>query len=284
MKKLLIASATIATISLSGLAMAKPTGPNLSHPHPFKEMASHLRGLSLSDSQREQIKTLVRSFKASHPTEGFRRDYENIIDFTNASEAEISQFVKTTFEARENKHFDFAQLRHGIFNILTPEQKAKILARQENVEPTGEPRKKHKMFAKHDGKDRRDPTQRGNKRSLDKPRSSFKEDSPFRGIALTEAQLTALASLEETYEDTASANRETMHNFRDAQRSLIRSEAFSKDTWNALVETYKADLIGAGIAKIKHRQAMFAVLTDDQQATLKARHKERRELHELLIP
>ena len=59
MKKLLIASATVAAISLGGLALAQPAGPGMRHHEPVKEIVKHLRGLSLSDAQREEIKTLI---------------------------------------------------------------------------------------------------------------------------------------------------------------------------------------------------------------------------------
>jgi flagellar basal body L-ring protein FlgH len=52
MKKLLIASATVAAISLGGLALAQPAGPGMRHHEPVKEIVKHLRGLSLSDAQR----------------------------------------------------------------------------------------------------------------------------------------------------------------------------------------------------------------------------------------
>ena len=63
MKKLLIASATVAAISLGGLALAQPAGPGMRHHEPVKEIVKHLRGLSLSDAQREEIKTLISAFK-----------------------------------------------------------------------------------------------------------------------------------------------------------------------------------------------------------------------------
>jgi len=64
MKKLLIASVTVAAIGLGGLALAQPLGPGMRHHEPVKEMVKHLRDLSLSDTQREEIKTLVSALKS----------------------------------------------------------------------------------------------------------------------------------------------------------------------------------------------------------------------------
>ena len=49
-----------------------------------------------------------------------------------------------------------------------------------------------------------------------------------------------------------------------------------------LVAQYKDDLVSAGIEKAKQRQAMFAVLTPEQQAELKAQREEGRKLRDLL--
>ena len=52
MKKLLIASTTVAAISLGGLALAQPAGSGMRHHEPVKEIVQELRGLSLSDAKR----------------------------------------------------------------------------------------------------------------------------------------------------------------------------------------------------------------------------------------
>ena len=56
---------------------------------------------------------------------------EPSFDFETASEAQISTFIQTQLEERESKHFALAQLRHNIFNVLSEEQQAKVLAREE---------------------------------------------------------------------------------------------------------------------------------------------------------
>ena len=103
-----------------------------------------------------------------------------------------------------------------------------------------------------------------------------------QGIDLTDDQLANLAELRESFKDTSKANRETLRSFKDAQRDLIRSSSFSQDSWNALVAQYKDDLVSAGVEKAKQRQAMFAVLTPEQKAELKAQREEGRKLRDLL--
>ncbi len=81
MKKLLIASATVAAISLGGFALAQPAGPGMRHHEPVKEIVKHLRGLSLSDAQREEIKTLVSAFKDANPRVEYQDSEKPDFDF-----------------------------------------------------------------------------------------------------------------------------------------------------------------------------------------------------------
>ena len=293
MKKLLIASATVAAISLGGLALAQPAGPGMRHHEPVKEIVKHLRGLSLSDAQREEIKTLISAFKDANPRPENHDSEKPSFDFETASEAQISTFIQTQLEERESKHFALAQLRHNIFNVLSEEQQAKVLAREEGRDQKraakGDKRRdasneRKSQFAKRmdgegkgKGKKFRDHG-KGERGDRDHQRNG----TPFKGIDLTDDQLANLAELRESFKDTSNANRETLRSFKDAQRDLIRSSSFSQDTWNALVAQYKEDLISAGVEKAKQRQAMFAVLTPEQKAELKAQREDGRKLRDLL--
>ena len=291
MKKLLIASATVAAISLGGFALAQPAGPGMRHHEPVKEIVKHLRGLSLSDAQREEIKTLVSAFKDANPRVEYQDSEKPDFDFETASEAQISAFIETQFEERESKHFALAQLRHNIFNVLSEEQQAKVLAREESREEKraakGDKRRdasneRKSQFAKRmDGEDKGKKF-RGHGKGERGDRDHQRNGTPFKGIDLTDDQLANLAELRESFKDTSNANRETLRSFKDAQRDLIRSSSFSQDTWNALVAQYKEDLISAGVEKAKQRQAMFAVLTPEQKAELKAQREEGRKLRDLL--
>ena len=291
MKKLLIASATVAAISLSGLTWAKPSGLGMRHHEPIKEMVKHLRGLELSDLQREEIKTLVSAFKDAHPRAERGAFEKPNFDFENATESQISTFVHSQIENRESKHFALAQLRHDIFNVLNEEQQAKVVAREKSREEKKAARGNKRRDASDEQKsqfaERMNSEGKGKKfYGHGKGESSGKKHErnsmPFRGIELTDDQLAYLAELRESFKETSKANRETLRSFKDAQRDLIRSSSFSQDAWNALIAQYKDRLVSAGIEKAKQRQAMFAILTPQQQAELKAQREDARKLRDLL--
>ena len=291
MKKLLIASATVAAISLGGLALAQPAGPGMRHHEPVKEIVKHLRGLSLSDAQREEIKTLISAFKDANPRPENHDSEKPSFDFETASEAQISTFIQTQLEERESKHFALAQLRHNIFNVLSEEQQAKVLAREEGRDQKraarGDKRRnasdeQKSQFVKRMDDEGKGKKFRGHGKGERGDRDHQRDGKPFKGIDLTDDQLANLAELRESFKDTSKANRETLRSFKDAQRDLIRSPSFSQDSWNALVAQYKDDLVSAGVEKAKQRQAMFAVLTPEQQAEVTAQREEGRKLRDLL--
>ena len=187
MKKLLIASVTVAAIGLGGLALAHPLGPGMRHHEPVKEMVKHFRDLSLSDTQREELKTLVSAFKDANPRPKFGDIEKPSFDFDTATEAQLSAFIQAQFEEREATHFAFAQLRHDIYNVLNEEQQATLLARDANREL--DIQKHRDAFVKQEARfaKRMDGEGKGPKR---KPREFL-----FEGIELSDEQIASFAEL-----------------------------------------------------------------------------------------
>lgn len=278
MKKLLLTSVIIAAISAGGVAIAKPFGSEMHHHEmrhqkPVKEIVKNLRGLSLSDAQREEIKALVSTFKSNVGTFEDNEMELPSFDLATATEVQLRTFIQSQLEAREAKHFALAQLRYNIFSVLDEAQQQELLTRQAQRE-AGAKRKHERAKSKEQYKSKY--RQHGNN-DIDANRKG-----PFGGIELSDEQKASLQTLKEAFKTTAKANRETMRNFKDAQRELVLSHTFSQDTWNTLLAKYKDELVEAGVAKAKHRQAMFAVLTESQQAEVKAKREEEKQLRGIL--
>ncbi|WP_394223061.1 Spy/CpxP family protein refolding chaperone [Alteromonas gracilis] len=269
MKKFLIASASIAAMCFGSFAMAQMADHGMRdhemrNHEMVRKMGEQLRGLDLSDAQREEIKALVASYKEKHPRHERRKSERPNFDIATASDAQITAFVQTQFEQREAKHFALSKLRHDIFNVLDESQQAKVLDKQAKREAKGD---KWRSHTRNGGDHKRN--------------GSGYEGAGFKGLELSDTQIADIEALRDTFKDTAESNRETMRSFKDAQRQLIQSANFSQDAWSALVTQYEEQLINAGVERIKHRQAMFAVLTDEQQATLNARKEEERSLRQI---
>lgn len=270
MKRLLIASALVATATVCGIATAKPAGQEMRHHQPIKAMIKHLRGLSLTEEQREEIKTLVSEFRAANPRPSFDEIERDNTELATATDAELTEFITQKITAKEDKFFALAQLRHDVFNVLTLDQQTLMLEREAERDAKREARQesmkqRDARFAKR-GNDMRD------------------RHTPFRGLGLSDEQKAELRVLKENAKEAMEPHKETMRSYKEAQQALIRSSAFTEDAFDSLVAQYKDDLVSAGVEKAKHRQVMFAVLTDEQQAQLKAKRLEERELREMFRP
>ena len=241
------------------------------HQQPVKEIVKNLRGLSLSDAQREEIKTLVSAFKNSAGTFEDNKIELPSFDLATATEAQLRTFIQSQLEEREAKHFALAQLRYNIFSVLDDAQQQELLTRQAQREDGS---KRSHDHADSKGLRKGEFHQHG--------RAHADQRGPFGDIELSDEQIASLQTLKEAFKTTAKANRETMRNFKDAQRELVLTQTFSQDTWNALLAKYKDELVEAGVAKAKHRQAMFAVLTESQQAEVKAKREEEKQLRGIL--
>ncbi|GEA07213.1 hypothetical protein KUL42_19740 [Alteromonas sp. KUL42] len=276
MKKLLLTSVIIAAISAGGVAIAKPFGSEMHHhemrhQQPVKEIVKNLRGLSLSDAQREEIKTLVSAFKNSAGTFEDNKIELPSFDLATATEAQLRTFIQSQLEEREAKHFALAQLRYNIFSVLDDAQQQELLTRQAQRKDGS---KRSHDHADSKGLRKGEFHQHG--------RAHAAQRGPFGDIELSDEQIASLQTLKAAFKTTAKANRETMRNFKDAQRELVLTQTFSQDTWDALLAKYKDELVEAGVAKAKHRQAMFAVLTESQQAEVKAKREEEKQLRGIL--
>lgn len=277
MNKVIIASAIIAACSISSVALAKHSSNAMRHHKPVEQIVKHLRGLSLTEAQRSEMKVLFTNFRASHSNASERNFEAPSFDMANASEAELTQFIEEKIETSASKRFAFAQLRHNIYALLTPSQQQLL----EEKEAEREARHEERLLVRQDRIDKRTarsgPSERSGRNSERGGRNGM-----FKGLDLTREQKVSLKALREEAAVSSETHKVVMRDFREAQQALVRSDAFSEDAFKALFAQYKDNLIAAGVAKAKHKQAMFAVLTESQQQMLKARRAEERELREML--
>ena len=277
MNKVIIASAIIAACSISSFAIAKHSSNAMRHHEPVEQIVKHLRGLSLTEAQRSEMKVLFANFRATHQNDNERTFERPSFEMANASEAELTQFIEGKIETSASKRFAFAQLRHDIYALLTPSQQQLL----EEKEAEREARREERLLARQDKMEKRtarfnhfDRSERNSERSG--------RNGMFKGLDLTREQKASLKALREEASVSSETHKVVMRDFREAQQALVRSDAFSEDAFNALFAQYKDSLVAAGVAKAKHKQAMFAVLTESQQQALKARRTEERELRDML--
>lgn len=264
MKKLLIASALLSTVALGPLVYAKQSDTSVRHHH-IENVVRDLRGLSLTPEQRKDVKTLVRTFKQVN--EKPVRERMTTLELATATDESLHLFVESNLDARNDHRFALAELRHNIYSLLTAEQQDELASREINVE-----RKRDKMQARDNA----------DKHGEKKGQRFAKRRQAFKGIDLSDEQRSELNTLKASFKQDRSAQRDAMKAVKYAQKQLIRSDAFSKDAWEALTLQYQDTLLRAGINKAKHQRSMLMILTEEQRAALDERHAERRALRELM--
>lgn len=284
MKRLLITTAIVATVGISGFAYAKHHDTEMRHHQSakfsVKQMVKQLRGLSLSEAQKSEIKALVTQFKEanSNETKGYSReerrnaDSTPRLDLATATDAEITEMVAQRVAKQSSKQLEFATLRHDIFAVLTTEQQAELDERHSKFEEKRERKHERREQAMQSHKDSRGDKQQRGKREM----------KQFAGLSLSDEQKAEIAQLIDSQKESAQSHRETVKTFKQAQRDLVRSDAFSEDAFIALSAKYEDDLIAAGVEKVKFRSTLMAVLTDEQQEELKSRKREMRGLMDLI--
>ncbi|WP_032095463.1 MULTISPECIES: Spy/CpxP family protein refolding chaperone [unclassified Alteromonas] len=284
MKRLLITTAIVATVGISGFAYAKHHDTEMRHHQSakfsVKQMVKQLRGLSLSEVQKSEIKALVTQFKEanSNETKGYSReerrnaDSTPRVDLATATDAEITEMVTQRVAKQSSKQLEFATLRHDVFAVLTTEQQAELDERHSKFEEKRERKHERREQAMQSHKDSRGDKQQRGKREM----------KQFAGLSLSDEQKAEIAQLIDSQKESAESHRETVKTFKQAQRDLVRSDAFSEDAFIALSAKYEDDLIAAGVEKVKFRSTLMAVLTDEQQEELKSRKREMRGLMDLI--
>ena len=284
MKRLLITTALVASVGISGFAYANHHDTEMRHQQSakfsVKQMVKQLRGLSLTEAQKSDIKSLVTQFKEakSHGANGHsKEDRRNgnstpRLDLATASDAQITEMVTQHVAKQSSKQLELATLRHEIFAVLTPQQQAELDERQAKFEEKRDRKHERREQAMQSHKDGRGDKQlRGNR-----------EMRQFAGLSLSDEQKAQIAQLIDSRKESGESYRETVKTFKQAQLDLVRSDAFSEDAFIALGKKYEDDLIAAGVAKVKFRSSLMAVLTDEQKAELKSNKKEMRGLMDLL--
>ncbi len=114
----------------------------------------HLRGLDLTDAQKDQIKALAEEFKADHADEieQMKSLHEQAREQHRSGDKEAAKATMEQARAlRESMKADHEELREAIMAVLTDDQRAQL---EERKERCGEKREK---------KEKKEKRERGNR-------------------------------------------------------------------------------------------------------------------------
>lgn len=120
------------------------------------KMMKHLRGLDLTDAQKEQIKSLAEEFKAAHADE-FAEMKELGKQAREQRKSGDKEGAKATMQQvrdlRESMKADHEELREAILAVLTDEQREKLAERKERCGEKREKGEKRERGSRGNGTD-----------------------------------------------------------------------------------------------------------------------------------
>lgn len=132
----LLFSGLVAATSMSGFA-----GSDHGHEARGGHVVKHgwhmkaLKGLDLTDAQKEQIKALTEQHRASmpKPTElkAEMTELQTLVQADNFDDAAVRALLESKQKDRLEHEVARARLQHDIHKILTVEQRAKLAERQQ---------------------------------------------------------------------------------------------------------------------------------------------------------
>ncbi|GGW78971.1 Spy/CpxP family protein refolding chaperone [Alteromonas halophila] len=232
MKNVILTSLLASTLLFTTVSQAKPTD----HRHgaaPGLRFIHQLRDLSLTDEQHQQIRALVRDFKTRHQAPHHDGREEWLTELMTGDDADISTQVKDRFNDRETKAFAVASLRHAIYSLLSDTQRQALAEDSERDHDRPKPRRSHTEL--------------------------------FKKLGLKSEQDIEIAALAEDRDALMQDFHSEMVAFRNAERALIRSDAFSYERWLTVLEPHRIRLLELAQAKATNQHAMFNVLNEHQQ-------------------
>ncbi|WP_419569625.1 Spy/CpxP family protein refolding chaperone [Rheinheimera sp.] len=132
----LLFSTLVAATSLTAIA-----GQDRGQHGPMPGAMMQLKGLDLTDAQKEQVKTLMKQARASMPAkadmQAQHEQLKTLIQAENFDEAAVRtalQSQQSQQSQRLEAEVSRSRLQHDIYQLLTAEQKAKLAEREQKRE------------------------------------------------------------------------------------------------------------------------------------------------------
>lgn len=232
MKTAMITALIGASLCISVAAQAHP---GRGGKPPAMALMHTLRDMSLTDTQKQQIRPLLADAAATRMLNARPDPGERMASLMAMSEEALNAEVRERFDARQDKAFEMASLRHDIYLLLNDTQ------RQQLATSPG----------------RRSPSA-NNKRQRALP-------FPADELTLSESQQATLSALRQQQHVIDSEFASVMANLRAAEQALVYSDAFSYERWLAEREPFRATLLDLALSRASNRYAMVNVLTEQQQ-------------------
>ncbi|MDM7861607.1 Spy/CpxP family protein refolding chaperone [Alteromonas sp. ASW11-36] len=245
-------------LSAIGVALSIQLATATAAPRHEPAMVKALQQLSLSEQQQQQINQIIGARRADvdiFATDGreLRREMKTLVQADVWDQSAIERALLARAELHQSRKLEQAQTRHQVWNVLSAEQQAQMLALIDERGPRN--------------RDRGQLRERLWERISDR-------------LALTDAQYEAISTIRSDFADQRELSKARMTEFRQAEQALIRTSEFDIAAWQDLYTQYQSVKLQQGVAKAYMHHQVLQVLTPEQREKLnQAERKIRQRMH-----
>jgi len=102
------------------------------HHGDHKQKKMNFKNLDLSDAQKQQMKTIMTSYKEASKTlkEAHKAEMKALMQSATFDEAKAKQLISQREAQRADQKLDMLKMKHEMYQVLTDEQKAQYDERQ----------------------------------------------------------------------------------------------------------------------------------------------------------
>lgn len=208
-------------------------------------LAKHLfKDLDLSQQQKQDIKTILQQTRSENQVytgnkDTFKAQMTTLLNMPTWDATLATQILSSQEPDRALMDLNRAKSKHQVFQLLTSEQQAIVLAKFEDREERADKNKsKRKKMAK---------------------RISRKLD-------LSDEQKSQLKAIKTASKEKMEALKPQMQAFKNAERAIIHASTFDEDAWLSLHQEYAPTMLQIALIKAEEKYNKGAVLSDEQKA------------------
>lgn len=229
------------------LAIAAPALAKKGHPQNNDGMRQILSELSLTDTQKQDIKQILKQtqedrgvFKADNSS--LKTELRSLIHSSEWDQTAVENSIIKSQALNQEKALQRASNKNQVWNLLTETQQAEFVTQMET-------RKAKREKMNHEGK-----------------RKGKRHGQKLKGLNLTEEQLIAVQSIKTAAKAGSEEIRAKLKSFNQAEHTLVQSADFNTETWLALNNKYQDDFLTMSVLSAKTKHDIWNLLTAEQKA------------------
>ena len=250
---------TLTPIALClSLAIAVPAIAHKSHHQRHDGMRQILSELSLTDTQKQDIKQILKQSREDRnlfktDNKSLKTELRSIIQSSEWDQTAVESALTQRQALTQEKTLQRANNKNQVWNLLTETQQVEFIAQLETRKA-----KREEMGPRDKRKDK------GNR---------------LERLGLSTEQLAAVETIKSEAKASRAAIKTSIKVYKEAEQALIHSSGFNPQTWQTLNAQYQADFLSMGVLEAKTKYDIWNLLTPEQKIVAAQKFKGKKGKH-----